>query len=121
MYVLWYNKPYKLFFLMGIITTLMALTYLVFMPDSEFVLSIYGYFVVSSFTLWLVFSTYLYMLSAIYFSASRIKLKTRSWFVVLHYLFILFFTVCLFSFSMIKSTYPQHLFSNASLTLLISL
>jgi hypothetical protein len=117
----WYSKPYQPFFLTAIITLLIAASYFMFSPGSEFDLEINEYFSVKSSYAWFVLSFYLFSLAALYFTATKNKLKTRKWLVTAHFIFVMLFLLIFFLFSTFNTSYVQRLVSNMQFLVLMAI
>ena len=108
------KKAARLFFYTGVATLGISLVYYIFFPESFFDLSVGTYFSISSGPLWLIFTVYLLLLSALYYVAARGRLKVRKWMLVSHYLFVVMFLLVFLLFSQFNEDYTRRLLSTYS-------
>jgi hypothetical protein len=99
----WRYKPYKPFFLVAVLSLAIAFMYRIFSPETYFDLSFYDYMTLNNFYLWIVFSAYIFLLSAIYYIVHKKGLHARTWLIRSHFIFIILFLLLLFTFSLFNT------------------
>lgn len=104
---LFFQRPYLFFLGVAIITLLVAINYFYYYPESYFDLGGDYELSLSCSVCWGVFSGYCFILSAIYYTAAKGKLKTKGWLVLSHFIFVLLFLVLFFVFSSFNTSYVQ--------------
>lgn len=114
-------RPFKPFFITGLATLGISLFLYIMYPVSLFDFSGYGTRIeIENFKMWLLISSFFFFLAGIYFIAEKINLKTKTWLVILHYIFMLLFLIFFTAFSLFGSKDFQQLISNVPLLVLIS-
>lgn len=99
MFKRFFQKPQLFFFGIAIIALLVAINYFYYYPEAYFDLGGDYQFTVSCSTCWFMFSGYTLILSAIYYTSAKGKLKTRHWLVFLHFIFVILLLLLFFFFS----------------------
>lgn len=107
MFKTFFAKPQLFFFGVAIATLLVAVNYFYYYPEAYFDLGGNYEFSVSCATCWFAFSGYTFILSGIYYTAAKGKLKTRHWLVLLHFVFVILFLLLFFAFSSFNTPYVQ--------------
>lgn len=108
-------SPFRPFFITGLATLGISLFLYIMYPVSMLDVSVYNtYFTTESFRAWLWISAYLLFLAAIYYIAFRSGLKTKTWLVITHYVFILLFLMLFILFSTFPSKDMQDILSGLS-------
>lgn len=115
-------QPFKPFFITGLATFGIALFLYIKYPVSLFILSSNQLNInVENYKMWMLISSFLFFLAAIYFIAGKINLKARTWLVILHYIFVLLFVIFFCLFSLFGSSEVQQLISKLPLLVFISM
>jgi len=111
MFRAWRSKPYKPFFLLGIVCAIITVLYQVLSPETYFDLSFYEYMTLNHFYVWLIFTCYVFLLSGVYYVTHRKGLHVRTWMLRSHFVFISIFLILLFTFSLFNTVSFQHITS----------
>jgi hypothetical protein len=117
----WQQKPYRPFFILAVISLVVALVYRLFSPATYFDISIREYYALNIFHVWLIFSTYVFLLSGIYYIIARKNLHSRTWLLRSHYIFIVLFLFFFFLFSLFNTVPVQELTSGISFYVLFGI
>lgn len=104
---LFFKKPYLFFLGIAIITLLVGVIYFYYYPEAYFDLGGDYELSLSCSICWLMFSGYGFILSGIYYTAARGRLKTRNWLVLSHFIFVILFLLLFFAFSSFNTAYVQ--------------
>lgn len=107
MFKAFFAKPQLFFSGIAFVALLVAVNYFYYYPEAYFDLGGDYDFSVSCSTCWFVFSGYTFILSGIYYTAFKGKLKTRRWLVLLHFIFVALFLLLFFALSSFNTTYVQ--------------
>jgi|GEM_PF-6873118 len=102
-----FQKPQLFFLGIAVATALVAINYFYYYPESYFDLGGDIQLTLSSSTCWFIFSGYALVLAGIYYTASKGRLKTRDWLVILHFIFVILFLLVFFAFSSFNTPYVQ--------------
>jgi hypothetical protein len=115
-------QPFKPFFITGLATLGIALFLYVIYPASFFVFSGYGADIeIENYRVWILISSFLFFLAAIYYVAGKAKLKWKDWMVILHYVFIVLFIVFFAFFSLFGSKDFQRMMSDTPLIVMVGI
>lgn len=114
-----FQKPQLFFFGIALVTLLTGLIYFRFYPEARIDLGGDYEFSASLAFCWLAISGYTFILSAIYYIASKGRLKMRRWLVLLHFIFLIVFLVLFLAFTSFDSAYVQDHISGLSFFTLI--
>jgi hypothetical protein len=117
----WRHKPYRPFFIVGILSLVVAFTYSIFLPDAYFDLSLKEYHMLSNFHIWLVFAGFVFLLSAIYYIAAKKQLRTYKLLVRAHFIFVILFLLFFLLFSTFNISQVQSLVSGIPFFVLVTI
>jgi hypothetical protein len=116
------ERPMLPFLLTALFAMMVALFFLSLFPQARFDLSIYNHAIsIKQSAVWLLFSAYLFLLGTIYYVISSVRLRTKKWLVLSHYVFIVLFLIFFALFSSFANRGVQKLISGIPLTTLITL
>jgi len=115
------TRPHLFFLLLAAVTLIAGLIYWFNYPEDYLNLVGDAEFSIRSAYAWFIFSGYLLLLTGIYFTAVKGKLRIRGWLVATHFAFVLLFLVLFLAFNSFTSRSVQDRISGLPILTIISI